>query len=533
MRRYQIAFFIALAAAILLGGAAAWLWFHPRATTASAGSIMPSANPMASTVSAEKTGNMPQTNAPDAAGSPASDAEPKLLPVQLTPQRMQSIGVKTGVVEYKVLSNPIRTVGNVEVDETRLAHVQLRFSGWIQQVFVDSIYKPVKKGERLLTIYSPEITATEQEYLLARDNRNLMGKSTVPGVASGSDSLFSAAAERLRQWQIPERDITRIEEGGAVQRELEIDSPVSGLITERSAFPSVFVQPGTNLYTIADLSVVWVQGQVFQTDIGRIKVGDSATITTDASPGRSFHGRVNFIYPQVDEATRTVKVRLEIPNPNMQLSLGMFVNVNLDAPMGRQLAIPSSGVFQSGTRQIAFVDRGSGYFEPREIETGAQAGDDLVVLKGLKAGEHIVTSANFLIDSESQLQAAMGSFAPPPPGAGAAASMNAPAAQISIDYGSTPSPPKAGNNVFRVKLTGANGTPVTGAQVTVTYFMAAMPAMGMAAMRTVATLNDKGGGVYEGPGQVQMGGTWQVTVVASKNGQTIAQKQLDVDAGGK
>jgi Cu(I)/Ag(I) efflux system membrane fusion protein/cobalt-zinc-cadmium efflux system membrane fusion protein len=235
----------------------------------------------------------------------------------------------------------------------------------------------------------------------------------------------------------------------------------------------------------------------------------------------------------VDEATRTLKVRLEVANPRGQLSLGLFVNVNLDAPLGRQLTIPASGVFQSGTRQIAFVDRGGGYFEPREVETGEQAGDDLVVLKGLKAGEHIVTSANFLIDSESQLQAAMGSFAPPPPGAGAAASMNAPAAQISLDYSSTPSPPRPGNNVFRVKLTGAGGTPITGAQVTVTYFMAAMPAMGMAAMRTVATLSDKGGGMYEGPGQVQMGGTWQVTVLATKGGQTLAQKQLDISAEGK
>jgi Cu(I)/Ag(I) efflux system membrane fusion protein/cobalt-zinc-cadmium efflux system membrane fusion protein len=209
----------------------------------------------------------------------------------------------------------------------------------------------------------------------------------------------------------------------------------------------------------------------------------------------------------------------------------MFVNVGLDAPLGRQLTIPASGVFQSGTRQIAFVDRGGGYFEPREIETGESAGDDLVVLKGLKAGEHIVTSANFLIDSESQLQAAMGSFAPPPPGAGAAAAMNAPTEQITIDYSSTPSPPHAGSNVFHAKLTGADGAPVSGAQVTVTYFMAAMPAMGMAAMRTVATLNERGGGMYEGPGQVPMGGTWQVTVLATKNGQTLAQKQLDVSTG--
>lgn len=517
MRRYQIAFFVATVIAIGSAAAAAWLWFHPRTMTGIAGAV--SSTPPVSRMSSD--------------ASAPQDTQPKLLPVQLTPQRLQSIGVKTGIVEYKQLHDEIRTTGNVEVDETRISHVQLRFSGWIQQVFADATYKTVQKGQRLLTIYSPEITATEQEYVMARENRELLVRSTVPGVASGSDSLLSAAAERLKQWQIPEHFISQLENGGSVRREMEIDSPVTGFITERNAFPSVFVQPGANLYTVADLSNVWVSGQVFQADIGRIKPGDAVIVTTDAWPGRRFPGRVNFIYPQVDETTRTVKIRVEIPNPDLKLGIGMFVNLNIAAPLGRQLTIPASGVFQTGLRQIAFVDHGGGYFEPREIETGAQAGDDVAVLNGLKEGEHIVTSANFLIDSESQIQAAMGSFAPPPPGAGAAAAMNAPASQITIDYSSTPSPPKPGNNTFRVKLAGADGAPVTGAQVTVTYFMAAMPAMGMAAMRTVATLNDKGGGIYEGPGQVQMGGSWQVTVVASKNGQTIAQKQFDVDAGGK
>src|SRR5207253_5103863 len=219
--------------------------------------------------------------------------------------------------------------------------------------------------------------------------------------------------------------------------------------------------------------------------------------------------------------TRTQRVRLVFSNPGMKLTPGMFVNVRLQIPMGQQLTIPASGVLQSGTRQVAFVDHGKGYLEPREIQLGPRVGDEFIVQKGLKPGERIVTSANFLVDSESQLQAAMGSFAPPPPGAGAPAAMNAlnaPSAQISLNYSSTPSPPRPGNNVFRVKLTGAGGSPVTGAQVTVTYFMAAMPAMGMAAMRTVATLNDRGGGLYEGPGQVPMGGTWQVTVVATKDG---------------
>ncbi|HWE00712.1 MAG TPA: efflux RND transporter periplasmic adaptor subunit, partial [Bryobacteraceae bacterium] len=421
----------------------------------------------------------------------------------------------------------------VDVDETRLASVQTRFSGWIQRVYADSTYQVIRKGQPLFTIYSPEVMTTEQEYLLARQNRELLVKSSVPGVASGAESLLSSAAERLRQWEIPEREITRLEQTGSAQREMEIDSPASGFITERNALPNMFVQPGTKLYTVADLSTVWVYIQVFQSDIGRVKIGERAPVTVDAWPGRVFAGRVNYIWPQVDEATRTVKVRLEIPNPDLKLSLGMFVNATLNLPLGRQLVIPASGVFHSGTRQIAFIDRGGGYLEPRQIETGMQAGDDLVVLKGLKAGDRIVTSANFLIDSESQIQAAMGSFAPPPPGAGAAASMNAPAGQASIDYSTTPSPPHAGSNLFHVQLTGADGKPVSGAQVTVTYFMPAMPGMGMAAMRTVATLPEKGNGIYEGSGQVQMGGTWQVTVLATKNGQTLAQKQLEVSAAGK
>jgi Cu(I)/Ag(I) efflux system membrane fusion protein/cobalt-zinc-cadmium efflux system membrane fusion protein len=240
---------------------------------------------------------------------------------------------------------------------------------------------------------------------------------------------------------------------------------------------------------------------------------------------------VNFVEPKVDEATRTVTVRVEAENPDLRLALGMFVNVEIEAPFGRQLTIPASALFYSGTRQIAFVEKGSGYFEPREVETGAQVGDDVVVLSGLKAGEKVVTSANFLIDSESQIQAAAGAFAPPPPGAGAAAAMNGPAEQVTVEYASTPSPPKPGSNLFHVKLTSA-GKPVTGATVTVTYFMPAMPAMGMAAMRSAATLREKGNGVYEGTGQVQMAGTWQVTIAASKNGRTIAQKQLGVTAGG-
>ena len=524
--RYRMAFFATLAITILLAGALILLWLNPRGIDirGSSSAATPPSSPMPSVPPSQTS-----------ASGPASQTTPlasALVPIILTPQRMQSIGVKTGAVEYKQVHDEIRTTGDVEPDETRLAEVQVRFAGWIQKVFVDATFQKVRKGQPLLTIYSPELVATENEYLLARQNRDLLAKSTVPGVAAGAGDLLSSATERLKQWAIPEREIEELEQSGQVKRELEIDSPVSGFITERNALPNMYAQPGTKLYSVADLSIVWVYAQVFQNDLGRIKVGDSAEITVDSFPGRTFPGRVSFIWPQLDETTRTAKVRLEIPNPELKLSLGMFVNVKLDVALGRQLVIPASGILDTGTRQIAFVDHGGGYFEPRDIEAGARVGGDFVVISGLKAGERVVTSANFLIDSESQLQAALGSFTPPPPGAGAAAAMNAPQGPAAIDFSSNPATPHRGTNIFRVKLTGATGAPITAAQVTVTFFMPAMPAMGMAAMRTVAMLKEQGGGTYEGPGQVPTGGTWQVTVLATKNGQTLAQRQFNVTAEG-
>ncbi|HEV2172195.1 MAG TPA: efflux RND transporter periplasmic adaptor subunit, partial [Nitrospira sp.] len=302
----------------------------------------------------------------------------------------------------------------------------------------------------------------------------------------------------------------------------------------RNALPNMMVQPETRLYTIADLSTVWVLAQVFQNDLGRVKVGAPASLTVDSYPGRVFRGRVNFIYPDVDMTTRTARVRLVFSNPNLTLSPGMFVNVALGVPLGNQLVIPASGVLQSGTRQIVFVDRGAGYLEPRDVQLGPQAGDQYIVLKGLKADERIVTSANFLIDSESQLQAAIGSFVPPPPGAGAAAAINSPAAEAAaqIEFTTDPTTPQKGANVYRVKLTGTDGTPFVGAQVSVRSSMAGMPEMGMAAMNVVTPLSEKGNGVYEGQVTLESGGTWKVTITAVKNGVALATKQLSLQAQG-
>lgn len=517
MKTYRSLFVIALIGNVVLAALVVGLWLHYRTS-----------RPIA-----EKS----QLEAAQSTSSTASSAEPTptptetpLAPIQLSPERLQSIGVKTGEVQEKAVNDEIRTTGNVAVDETRLAYVQVRFSGYIQRVFADATYLYIRKGQPLFTVYSPDLVATEREYLIAKQNRQQVAASTVPGVASSAASLVDAAADRLQQWGVPAKEMSRLESTGQVQQELEIDSPVSGYITDREALPNKYVQPDTRLYTVADLSTVWVFAQVFQNDLGRVMAGGPADLTVDTYPPRTFAGRVDFVYPNIDPATRTARVRLVFPNPDLKLTPGMFVNVALKIPMGRQLVIPASGVLQSGTREIAFVDHGNGNLEPRDVQLGAQIGDDFIVLKGLKAGERIVTSANFLIDSESQLQASLGSFAPPPPGAGQASAMNAP--QMKLELTTDPNPPHKGSDVFRVKVTDASGSPVSGAQVNVTFFMPAMPAMGMAAMRTSVDLTDKGNGLYQGSGTLESGGTWQVTIIAKKNGQTIGSKQFNVNATG-
>lgn len=518
MKTYRTGFLLAVIGNFLFAIVLVGLWFHYHAA------------PPMTAVETPSVDSTPQGSMASSMPTPPMSTEAALVPVQISPQRLQSIGVKTGEVVRKFVEDEILTTGNVAVDETRLAYVQVRFSGYIQKVFADATYQYVRKGQPLFTIYSPDLVATEREYLAAKQNQQQVAQSTVPGVASSATSLLDAAAERLKQWGVPQKEIVRLESSGLVQQELEIDSPVSGYITERNALSSVAVQPEMRLYTLTDLSSVWVQAQVFQNDLERIKVGAPATLAVNTYPGRTFSGRVDFVYPQVDMDTRTAKVRVVFSNPGLQLKPGMFVNVSLKIPMGSQLVIPATGVLQSGTREIAFVTRSDGYIEPREVQLGSRVGDNFIVLKGLKVGEQIVTSANFLIDSESQLQAALGSFVPPPPGAGRASAMNAP--QANLELSSDPTPPHKGGNVFRVKLTSASGMPISGAEVSVTFVMPAMPAMGMASMRIPVTLSDKGNGLYEGSGQLGSGGTWQVTILARQNGQIIATKLLSVNATG-
>ena len=520
-RSYQVALVAAVALCVLLAAILVYVLlprYHPTSEAASEDPVV---------ARGPETASQPKPSGSDA---PAG-AEPALGLVQLSPQRLQEIGVTMATVELKNVNDDLSVPGNVDIDEERLSYVQTRFPGWIRNVFANATYQYVRKGQRLFTVYSPDLVSSEQEYLLARQNQKAFSQDAHGMAAREGGWLLHAAEERLRQFGIPEQEIADLEQSGKVQRDIAIDSPVSGYIIERNALPNAYVQPDTKLYTIADLSTVWVYANVFQNDVGRLKPGDPAQVTVDAYPGRHFNGRIDQVLPQVDPATRTVRVRLVFRNPGVVLKPGMYVNVVIAVPLGRQLIIPGSAVLQTGMRAIAFVNHGNGNLEPRTIQIGSQLDDSVIVLNGLRAGEQIVSSANFLVDSEAQLQQALAEFAPPPPQAAAGAS-GVPTVQMQIDFVTQPAPPRSGANTVRVKLTGPDGKPVTGVQVTATFAMPAMPAMGMAAKRAAATLTDKGNGFYQGPLQLDSGGTWQVNVTVQRGGQTLATKQLSVSATG-
>jgi RND family efflux transporter MFP subunit len=520
-RTYQISLLAAVVVSAALAVALVFALWHP-------GTVAPTVTQDADPVVARgpEVGSKP---IPQAEGGAAA-AGPALATVQLSPQRLQEIGVTTATVQRKDVNDTLTVPGNVTMDEERLSYVQVRFPGWIQQVFANAIYQYVRKGERLFTIYSPDLVSSQQEYLLARQNQDTFAPNVQDMAAQESGWMMRAAQERLRQFDVPQQAITDLETSGKVQHDIAIIAPASGYIIDRTALPNAYVQPDTKLYTIADLSTVWVYANVFQDDVGRLKPGDAAQVAVDAYPGRHFNGRIDQILPEVDSVTRTVRVRLVFRNPGILLKPGMYVNVAISVPLGQQLVIPLTAVLQSGAQAIAFVDHGNGVLEPRVVQLGLQMNDSVLVLGGLRAGERVVNSANFLVDSEAQLQAAMGAFSPLPPAA--AGSGGATAAQIQIDLNTQPFTPRKGANTVRVKLTGTDGKPVTGVQVSVTFAIPAMPAMGMAAQHAAVTLNEKGDGGYEGSVQLPSGGTWATTVTVQRGGKAIATKQLSLDAAG-
>ncbi len=353
---------------------------------------------------------------PSSAGEKAPSDEPPrereagLGMVTLPPEHLQTIGVKYAQVGHRQLEKVIRTVGRIAVDERKLATVTIKFHGWIEDLFVSAVGDHVKKGQRLFTIYSPDLVASQEEYLLAVRSLNQLGRSEFPEVAQGSKDLLEAAKRRFQLWDITEDHIRELEKTGKVVRTLPIHSPITGTVLKKVALAGAHVDPGEELYTIADLSQIWILADVYEYELGFVKKGQTAAVTLSYDPGTVLTAQVGFVYPTLDPKTRTAKVRFELANPEEKLKPDMYANVELTVSLGRKLAIPQEAVIESGQQQVVFLHHGGGKLEPRLIKTGVKAGDYYEVLGGLKEGQHIVTSANFLIDSESRLKSAVESM---------------------------------------------------------------------------------------------------------------------------
>jgi Cu(I)/Ag(I) efflux system membrane fusion protein len=331
--------------------------------------------------------------------------------IQITPERQQLIGVKIGTVETRPLEKVIRAVGTIDYDEKRIATVSIKVGGWIEDLYVDFTGRYVRKGEPLLTVYSPELVSTHEEYLTALAAKKSLAKSSIPEVARSGDSLVESARRRLKLWDVTDEEIRKLEESGKAKRTLTFYAPLSGFVMEKSVYKGMNVMPGTTLYKLADLSVVWLYADIYEYELSHIRLGQEAAIQLTAFPGETFRGKAIYIYPFLDPTTRTARVRFVFPNPHGKLKPEMYANVEIKIPLGQKLAVPSGAVIDTGLRQVAIVDKGAGFFEPREIKIGAKTEDYYQVISGLKAGERVVTSANFLIDSESQLKEALGGMA--------------------------------------------------------------------------------------------------------------------------
>ena len=347
--------------------------------------------------------------APTTQASPADTANSKR--VYISPSRQQLIGVRTAEVAHQALDTTIRTVGVIAYDETRVAEIHTKIAGWTESVSVDFVGKQVRKGQPLLTIYSPDLVATQREYLLALKADRQLSVSAIPETRDGARSLLAATRERLRLWDVTDAQVEELARTGEPRRTLTIYSPFTGIVLERNAFPGTYITPEMSTFKIADLSTLWVIGQVFEYELGMLKLGQPADIEFPyGQTTRRLNGRITFIYPEIDPQTRRAKVRIEFPNPGLEFKPESFVTVLIKSSGGHLLAIPQEAVIDTGAEQYALLALADGYFEPRPIKVGPAVNQFYPVLDGLQPGDRVVTSAQFLIDSETNLQSAMQSM---------------------------------------------------------------------------------------------------------------------------
>ena len=357
-----------------------------------------------------------------AASSPAAPVPLQTVagraPVHVSAEKQQLIGVRTSPAGMQPLVRTIRAVGRVEIDERRLHHVHTKVGGWIERFEANATGELVHKGQPLLSIYSPELLASQQEYLLALEARRRLTGATIPSVAGSGDELVASARRRLSLYDLTEDQISKLERTGEAERTMTLYAPMTGHIVARNVTHGEKIEPGTTLLDLADLSHVWILADIYEYEVPFVQVGQKAVISLSYLPARLFAGTIAFIQPFVSDTTRTVRVRIELDNPDLELKPGMFGQVELRSDLGTRLVIPDSAIISTGEREVVFVARGEGYFEPRELTLGVRLADTVEVLSGLAEGDRVLTSGNFLIDSESKLKAALGATTgSPEPGA--------------------------------------------------------------------------------------------------------------------
>ena len=327
--------------------------------------------------------------------------------VSISPEKQVLAGVRTSVVERKSLVRDIRTTAQIVADETRIAHVHVKVAGYVDQVYVDFVGQLVKKGQPLFTLYSPDLVSTQEEYLIAKRGNATLANSPFQEMSQGSQSLLQSARQRLKLWDISDEQIKELDETGKVSKDLTFYSPITGFVTDRKVFPQTSVTPDTELYTVSDLSTVWADADIYEYEVPFVHLGQHVSLTLSYYPGKTYTGNISYIYPTVDPQTRTVKVRVQIPNPGFVLKPQMFADAELHVDYGTKILVPQEAVLNSGLEQHVFVVHEGGVFEPRVVTIGPVIDGNAVILTGLKAGETIVVSGNFLVDSESGLKNAM------------------------------------------------------------------------------------------------------------------------------
>jgi Cu(I)/Ag(I) efflux system membrane fusion protein/cobalt-zinc-cadmium efflux system membrane fusion protein len=331
--------------------------------------------------------------------------------VSIDPVTVQNMGVRYGKVERMDFSRVIRTVGEINFNEDKLYDINSKISGWIEKLYVNYTGEIVKKGQPLLEIYSPDLVTTQEEYLLALKTRKMVSGSSFKSIREGGESLLESTRKRLLYWDIPPSEIERLEKTGEVRKTIQLQAPAGGMVVERNVVDGAHVKSGEKLFRIADLSSVWVHASIYDYEVPWVREGQPAEMDLSYQPGKTYQGKVAYIYPYLREKARDVHVRLEFNNPDLDLKPGMYVNVQLQSRViPNTLVVPSEAVIRSGRRNVIFVTREPGKFEPRDIRIGEEGGPGnryLRVLSGLLEGETVVTSAQFMLDSESRLQEAI------------------------------------------------------------------------------------------------------------------------------